>query len=123
MISADLAHAVHPNSGEKHDPVNRPIINKGPVIKMSASQTYTSDSVSSSIYEELCKRAGIPVQKFVNKSDERGGSTIGPISSTHVNLRSVDMGTPILGMHSVRELGGVLDHSYVTKSFIEFFKK
>lgn len=123
MISADLAHAVHPNSGEKHDPVNRPIINKGPVIKMSASQTYTSDSVSSSIYEELCKRAGIPVQKFVNKSDERGGSTIGPISSTHVNLRTVDMGTPILGMHSVRELGGVLDHSYVTKSFIEFFKK
>jgi aspartyl aminopeptidase len=122
MISADLAHAVHPNAGEKHDPINRPMLNKGPVIKISASQSYTTDSVSGAVYEELCKRAGVPVQKFVNRSDERGGSTIGPISSTHLHIRSVDMGTPILAMHSVRELGGVMDHTYVIKSFEEFYK-
>lgn len=122
MISADLAHAVHPNVGEKHDPINRPIINKGPVIKISARQSYTTDSVSGAVYEEICKRAGVPVQKFVNRSDERGGSTIGPISSTHLHLRSVDMGTPILAMHSVRELGGVMDHTYVLESFKEFYK-
>jgi aspartyl aminopeptidase len=122
MISADLAHAVHPNVPEKHDPINRPMINKGPVIKISAAQSYTTDSNSDAVYEEICKRAGVPVQKFVNRSDEKGGSTIGPISSTHLSIRSVDMGTPILAMHSVRELGGVLDHSYVTKSFEEFYK-
>lgn len=122
MISADLAHAVHPNVGEKHDPVNRPLINKGPVIKISANQSYTSDSNSSAVYEEICKKAEVPVQKFVNRSDLRGGSTIGPISSTHLDIRSVDMGTPILAMHSVRELGGVMDHYYVTKSFEEFYK-
>lgn len=122
MISADLAHAVHPNMGEKHDPVNRPILNKGPVIKISASQSYTTDSHSDAVYEEICKKAGVPVQKFVNRSDLAGGSTIGPISSTQLPIRSVDMGTPILAMHSVRELGGVLDHSYVTASFEEFYK-
>ncbi len=122
IISADLAHAVHPNVGEKHDPINRPVINKGPVIKVSANQSYTSDSNSSAVYEQICKSAGVPVQKFVNRSDLRGGSTIGPISSTHLDIRSVDMGTPILAMHSVRELGGVSDHYYVLKSFEEFYK-
>lgn len=122
MISADLAHAVHPNMGEKHDPVNRPVLNKGPVIKISAKQSYTTDSNSDAVYEEICKKAGVPVQKFVNRSDLAGGSTIGPISSTHLAIRSVDMGTSILAMHSVRELGGVLDHTYVMRSFEEFYK-
>ena len=122
MISADLAHAVHPNQGEKHDPINRPVINKGPVIKISANQSYTSDSNSIAVYEQICKNAGVPVQKFVNRSDLRGGSTIGPISSTHLHIRSVDMGTPILAMHSIRELGGVEDHNYVIKSFEEFYR-
>lgn len=121
MISADLAHAVHPNSSEKYDPVNKTKINGGPVIKISASQSYTSDSVSSAVYQMICSKAGVPVQKFVNRSDERGGSTIGPISSSHLPINSVDIGTPILAMHSVRELGGVKDHTYVTKSFIEFY--
>ncbi|WP_040210204.1 M18 family aminopeptidase [Clostridium polynesiense] len=121
MISADLAHAVHPNSGDKHDPTNRPVINKGPVIKVSANQKYTTDSDSSAVYELICKNAGIPVQKFVNRSDMAGGSTIGPISSTHLDIRSVDMGTPIFAMHSVRELGGIMDHYYVLKSFEEFY--
>ncbi|MBP2659875.1 MAG: family aminopeptidase 2, partial [Firmicutes bacterium] len=72
MISADLAHAVHPNMGEKHDPVNRPVLNKGPVIKISAKQSYTTDSNSDAVYEEICKKAGVPVQKFVNRSDLAG---------------------------------------------------
>jgi aspartyl aminopeptidase len=122
MISADLAHAVHPNSGEKADPINRPVINKGPAIKLAANQSYTTDSNSAAVYEQICKQAGVPVQKFVNRSDSPGGSTIGPISSTHLAIRSVDMGTPILAMHSIRELGGVLDHSFVLSSFEEFFK-
>ncbi len=121
MISADLAHAVHSNRGEKHDPKNRPIINKGPVIKISANHKYTSDSDSSSVYELICKKAGVPVQKFVNRSDMLGGSTIGPISSTHLDIRSVDMGSPIFAMHSIRELAGVKDHYYVLKSFEEFY--
>lgn len=122
LISADLAHAVHPNVGEKHDPVIRPVLNGGPVIKIAASQSYTSDGDSAAVYEEICRRAGVPVQKFVNRSDLRGGTTIGPISSTHLNIRSVDMGTPILSMHSIRELGAVKDHYYCIKSFEEFYK-
>lgn len=122
MISADLAHALHPNSEEKADPVNRPLINKGPVIKLAANQSYTTDSNTAAVYEQICLKAGVPVQRFVNRSDSPGGSTIGPISSTHLAIRSVDMGTPILAMHSVRELGGVMDHSYVLKSFEEFYR-
>jgi len=122
MISADLAHAIHPNVGEKHDPKNKPLINKGPVIKISANMRYTTDSNSSAVYAGLCKRAGVPVQWFVNRSDEPGGMTLGPISASHLHIRSVDIGTPILAMHSVRELGGVLDHTYVTKSFEEFYR-
>lgn len=121
IISADNAHAVHPNSPEKADPTNRPIINKGPVIKINANCAYTSDADSSSVYEVICKEAGVPVQKFVNRSDARGGSTIGPISSTHLNIRSVDIGNPTLAMHSIRELAGVEDHTYVTKSLVKFF--
>ncbi|NLZ48941.1 MAG: M18 family aminopeptidase [Clostridiales bacterium] len=123
MISADLAHAVHPILSEKYDPLNRAVINGGPVIKISAAQKYTSDSVTTGVFEMICKRAGVPVQKFVNRSDERGGSTIGPISSTHLPIRSVDIGTPILAMHSVRELGGVDDQGYVIRAFLEFYKK
>lgn len=122
IIVADSAHAVHPNLNEKYDPTNRTVINNGPVIKISANQKYTTDSNSSAVYEAICKKAQVPVQKFVNRSDEVGGSTIGPISSTQMDIRSVDMGTPLLAMHSIRELGGVKDQTYVTKSFEEFYK-
>lgn len=122
LISADMAHAVHPNRGEKHDPVNKPLINKGPTIKVNANQSYTTDSDSNTVYEVLCQNAGIPVQKFVNRSDVAGGSTIGPISSSQLDIRSIDIGNPMLAMHSIRELGGVLDHYYVFKSFEAFFK-
>ena len=122
IISADNAHALHPNSPEKNDPTNKPYMNKGPVIKINANQSYTTDSNSDAVYELVCEKAGVPVQKFANRSDARGGSTIGPISSTHLNIRSVDVGSPTLAMHSIRELGGVIDHFYVAKSFEEFYK-
>ncbi len=121
IISADNAHAVHPNYVEKHDPTNRPIINNGPVIKINANQSYTTDSESGAVFEMICKRCEVPYQKFVNRSDVRGGSTIGPINSTHLNMRSVDIGLPQLSMHSVREMAGVKDHTYAYKVYLEFF--
>ena len=122
LISADMAHALHPNVQEKHDPVNHPVLNGGPVIKISANQSYTTDAESAAVFTALCQRAGVQVQKFVNRSDERGGSTIGPISSTHLDIRSVDIGNPILAMHSVRELGGVKDHLAIANVFSTFYE-
>lgn len=122
MISSDLAHAVHPNIPEKHDPTNRPVMGKGPVIKINANQAYTSDAYSISIYKSICKESGVKYQEFVNRSDERGGSTIGPISSTHIDIPSVDVGTPILAMHSIRELGSVDDHYSIYKTFHKFYE-
>lgn len=121
MISADMAHAIHPNAPEKHDPVNHPKINQGPVIKINANQSYTTDSDSSAVYERICKEAKVPFQKFVNRSDERGGSTIGPIVSGHLAIRSLDIGNPMLAMHSIRELGGTFDHRYLLRSFEVYY--
>ncbi|MEG0843174.1 MAG: M18 family aminopeptidase [Romboutsia sp.] len=122
MISADLAHAIHPNVVEKHDPTNKPVMGKGPVIKINANQSYTSDAYSISIYKNICKAANVNYQEFVNRSDERGGSTIGPISSTHLDIDSVDVGSPILAMHSIRELGNVDDHYSIYKTFNKFYE-
>ena len=94
---------------------------KGPVIKIHAGQAYTSDGYSISVYKEICRKAGVNYQEFTNKSDQRGGSTIGPISSTHVDIPSVDMGAPILSMHSIRELGCVSDFYDTYKTFEEFY--
>ena len=121
LISADQAHAKHPNFQDKCDPTNVPVMNGGPTIKIASNQAYTTDSTSSAIYKSICEKAEVPYQMFVNRSDMRGGSTIGPISSSQLPLRSVDIGCPILGMHSVRELGGVYDHYYVYRSFVEFY--
>lgn len=121
LISADMAHAKHPNFGDKSDPTTMPVVNKGPVIKKAANQAYTTDSTSAAIYKEICNKAKVPYQEFVNRSDLKGGSTIGPISSSQLPIRSVDIGNPMLAMHSVKELGGVLDHFYVYKSFLEFY--
>lgn len=122
MISADMAHALHPAYIEKYDPVYSPSINQGPVIKINANQKYTTDSDSAAVYEMLCKNAGVPVQRYVNHSDIAGGSTLGGISTSQLDLRSVDIGNPMLAMHSIRELAGVDDHFYVLKSFEEFYK-
>lgn len=122
MISADLAHALHPNIYEKHDPTNRPVVGGGPVIKISANQAYTSDAFSAGVYKNICEKCGVKYQQFVNRSDERGGSTIGPISATHLDINSVDIGSPILSMHSVRELGSVEDHYNIYITFVEFYQ-
>ncbi len=122
MISADMAHAIHPNFVEKHDPVNQPVINGGPVIKINANQKYTTDGDSGAVYEMICRNANIPVQKYVNHSDIRGGSTLGSISSGQLDFRSVDIGNPMLAMHAIRELAGVDDHYWVMKSFREFYQ-
>ncbi len=122
LISADQAHALHPNYTEKNDITNFPLMNKGPAIKVAASMSYTTDGISAAIFKDICARAKVPCQNFVNRSDMAGGSTIGPISVSNLNIKSVDIGNPILGMHSVRELGGTEDQEYITKAFAEFYK-
>ena len=122
IISSDLAHAVHPNINGMADPTNRPVMGKGPVIKVHAGQAYTSDGYSISVYKEICRECGVEYQEFVNKSDQRGGSTIGPISSTHIDIPSVDIGAPILSMHSIRELGCSEDFYNTYKTFVKFYE-
>ena len=122
ILSIDGAHAVHPNKPEKSDPVNKPVLNGGPVIKISANQKYTSDAESISVYKGIAERAGIPFQMFVNHSNEKGGSTIGPINSTHLEMRSVDIGLPMFAMHSIREMCGVDDHTHLIKILKTFYE-
>ena len=122
MISADNAHAWHPNYSEKYDPTNHPVLGGGPVIKFNAAQKYASDAVSAAVFAEICREANVPCQHFVNHSDVAGGSTLGNILASSLPLRGVDMGNPILGMHSVRETGSTLDHQYCIQAFTQFFR-
>jgi aspartyl aminopeptidase len=122
MISADNAHAWHPNYSEKYDPTNHPVLGGGPVIKFNAAQKYASDAVSAAIFAEICREAGVPCQRFVNHSDVAGGSTLGNILASSIPLRGVDMGNAILAMHSCRETGSTADHIYTVKAFTQFFK-
>ena len=122
MISADNAHAVHPNHTEKADPSNRPYINEGIVIKFNANQKYCTDGVSSAIFRDICRTADVPVQTFVNRSDMAGGSTLGNISNTQVALNTVDIGLPQLAMHSPYETAGVKDTEYLIRAAREFFR-
>lgn len=121
MISADNAHAWHPNYGEKYDPTNHPMLGGGPVIKFNAAQKYASDAASAAIFAGICEKAGVPCQRFVNHSDVAGGSTLGNILASSVPLQGVDMGNAILAMHSCRETGSVRDHEYCVKVFTEFY--
>lgn len=109
MISADNAHAVHPNYPEKADPVNRPHINEGIAIKYNANQKYCTDGISAAIFKTFCQEAGVGCQTYVNRSDVPGGSTLGNISNTQVALNTVDIGLPQLAMHSPYETAGVRD--------------
>lgn len=121
MISADLAHAIHPNYTEKCDPTNKPLLGMGPVLKIAASGSYSTDSYASAIFKGICEKAGVPCQVFVNRSDLRGGTTIGPITAGKLNIPVIDMGAPLLSMHSIRELASVKDNEYTIKAFTEFF--
>ena len=123
MISADNAHAWHPNYPEKYDPTNHPVLGGGPVIKFNAAQKYASDAMSASVFAGLCHKAGVPCQRFVNHSDVAGGSTLGNILASSIPLRGVDMGNAILAMHSCRETGSTLDHEYCVKAFTQFYQE
>ena len=113
MVSADNAHAVHPNHGEFADPTHRPEMNRGIVIKHNASQKYTTDAISAALFEAVCKQADVPVQHFYNRSDMGGGSTLGNIANTQVSLNTVDIGLPQLAMHSPFETAGTKDTGYL----------
>lgn len=123
MISADNAHAWHPNYSEKYDPTNHPMLGGGPVIKFNAAQKYASDAYSASVFAGLCKKAGVPCQHFVNHSDVAGGSTLGNILASSIPLRGVDMGNAILAMHSCRETGSTADHEFCVKVFTQFYQE
>lgn len=123
MVSADNAHAFHPNYAEKYDPTNHPVLGGGPVIKFNAAQKYASDAVSAAVFAEVCSKAGVPCQRFVNHSEVAGGSTLGNILASSIPLRGVDMGNAILAMHSCRETGSVADHEYCVKAFTTFYNE
>lgn len=121
MISADDAHAWHPNYSEKYDPTNHPVIGGGPVVKINANCKYMTDADGSAVFKELCSKAGVNCQYFVNHSDVAGGSTLGNILTGQLDLRGVDMGCAIWGMHSAVETAGVTDHSDTEKVFKYFY--
>ncbi len=122
MISADNAHALHPNYVDKHDENHGPEINMGPVIKVNANQRYATNSETSSIFRQLCKKADVPVQSFVVRSDMACGSTIGPITASEVGIRTLDVGVPTFAMHSIRELAGRWDAYYLFRVLKEFYQ-
>lgn len=122
MISADDAHAWHPNYNEKYDPTNHPVIGGGPVVKINANCKYMTDGEGAAIFRTLCKEAGVNCQYFVNHSDVAGGSTLGNISSSQFDMKGVDMGNAIWAMHSARETAGVSDHLETVKVFRHFFR-
>ena len=121
LISADNAHAYHPNYGEKYDPTNHPAIGGGPVIKINANCKYMTDAHSAAIFKSLCIEAGSPYQYFVNHSDVAGGSTLGNIFTGQLDIEGVDVGSPLLAMHSVRETASTDDHVNMIKVFKHFF--
>ena len=121
MISADNAHAIHPNHTDKADPVNRPQMNKGIVIKFNANQKYTTDAVSEAIFRGICDDAKIPYQMFTNRSDMAGGSTLGNISNTQVAVNTVDIGLAQLAMHSPYETAGSKDPMYMAQCAAAFY--
>lgn len=122
MISADNAHAVHPNYMEKADPVNQPFLNGGVVIKYSANQKYCTDGISAAMFKQWCKETEVPYQIFTNRSDMIGGSTLGNIASSHVAVNAVDIGLPQLAMHSPYETAGRKDTEYLIRVAAGFFK-
>jgi len=122
QISADQAHAVHPNYASKHDSNYAPELNKGPVVKFSANYRYATNSESSAYFMNICNKLEIPYQKMINRSDIPSGSTIGPVSSATTSIKTVDIGNPMFAMHSTRETMGSLDQYYVIQVLNEFNK-
>ena len=121
LVSADNAHAVHPNHPEKFDRQNRPVMNGGIVIKHNANLKYTTDAMSSAKFSLICEKAGVPVQHFANRSDTAGGSTLGHISAAHVSVESVDIGLAQLAMHSLYETAGTRDLPMLVRAMEELW--
>ncbi len=120
-ISADNAHAVHPNYPDRHDPDHRPMVNEGPALKLNASQRYATSAPTAALFERCCLAAGVPMQRFVSRNNMPCGSTIGPITSTRLGIATVDVGVPQLSMHSARELCGVDDPGYLVNALTVYF--
>jgi aspartyl aminopeptidase len=121
LISADMAHALHPNYQDKHEPQHGPAFHKGIVIKHNANQRYATNSITASAFRECAKSRGIPCQEFVVRSDMGCGSTIGPIVASRAGMRTVDVGIPQWSMHSVREMCGCDDVDYAVRHFKAFW--
>jgi aspartyl aminopeptidase len=121
LISADNAHAVHPNFADRHDGNHGPKLNAGPVIKINSNQRYATNSETSSFFRELCAQVQVPVQSFVVRSDMGCGSTIGPITASRLGVRTVDIGVPTFAMHSIREMAGSRDTDYLIRVLTQFF--
>ena len=120
-LSVDVAHALHPNAPEKADPTNQPVLGGGTVLKVAANQSYAGDPEAFAVIAGLCEREGIPYQVFTNHSDAAGGATLGSILSTQLPMRTMDIGVPILGMHSARETMGACDQFILTRLLTSFF--
>lgn len=121
-VSADMAHATHPNYVEKHDRDHHLSLNKGPVIKINANQRYASEGETEALFQTACEVADVPFQKWVNRTDLACGSTIGPITAAKLGMRTVDVGCAQLAMHSVRELCGSVDPGYMSRALAAFFR-
>jgi aspartyl aminopeptidase len=121
MLSVDVAHGLHPNKSGKMDITNHPVLGKGFCIKEACSQSYATDSKAIAIVQQICDKNEIPYQRFVNRSDVRGGGTLGSIASTLLPIKVVDVGVPLLAMHSVRELMGTKDQESLYKFVLAFF--
>ncbi|MGO1412752.1 MAG: M18 family aminopeptidase [Microbacterium sp.] len=118
-VSSDVGHAVHPNYPERHDPVNLPMAGRGPILKINANQRYATDAHGAAAWNAACERAAVPSQEFVSNNAVSCGSTIGPLSATRLGIRTVDVGVPILSMHSARELTSVVDPWYLSRAMGE----
>lgn len=121
MISADNAHAIHPNYSDRHDQNHAPVLNQGPVIKVNSEQRYATTSVSAAKFKQLCAQNNVPVQSFVTRSDLGCGSTIGPITASEIGIETIDIGAPQLAMHSIRELAGTIDCEHLYQALKAFY--
>jgi aspartyl aminopeptidase len=121
-VSADMSHAVHPNYASRHEPRHKPQLNGGPVIKMNAQQRYATTSATAAMFAELCRQEDVPVQHYVHRTDLPCGSTIGPITSMLLGIATVDVGNPMLSMHSVREMGGSRDPAPMTRVLARYLR-
>lgn len=122
LVSADMAHALHPNFSKEYDEKNRPLLNQGPVIKYNANLKYTTNASTAAVLIDLMEKNDISFQYYTNRSDKKGGSTIGPIAATQLGIKSIDIGSPLLAMHSTRELGGSFDHRQMIKLISLFYQ-